>query len=782
MHGWWAAVLAALVVVGPAPVSPGMAPAGAPAATTTFPARSAPATSPIDIKVGPELVEVTAARATWQLSKKTFDVVHAATFAGQPRVGPGRVTVEALGRNLTFGPPAEITRGADWVELRGWADAATNLWYVARYQFFVDHPYARLVLTLTDRHDRSPAPEPSDPHWKHRTLARLRLELGAAGGKPVRVTQHNSWSASTPDGPWVDVVSASGAPYQWRAPDPPLPAPHVQLTHAARDAANQVVWHPAFVGRARLAALVTAFSGGSAYHAAKAVTYQVVDGDGHTHEVVGDQRKSRIELGEWTLGKDSVVRLEATGGGDEIALAESLAVTPTGGRAPFEVPLGVRHDGVVVAGPVSLIVKDFWQHHPISIWRDGRAVGWEAIEAPAEYTGGMGVTIESMIALDGAPEKASVALYAPPPRTMPALVHAVDGSLAKGPIGDRYDKLLADFTRHFAIEQERNDNYGWRNWGDYQIGNSYTDKKNGPVEDWANLQYDLPSGLLVAWLRTGDARLWRWAQASVRHLMDVDLVKFSPFLDKLNGLVYRKGEMPVARSHIGAEPIVDQGFAWRSLLLYSSLTGEAWPRDLAKQNIDRLVYYAQTRPKYVLEGGRPTAWMLRAALAGAEWFPQDHEHDYRAIADEIVRALVGYYREHKRLPGRQPVWEGQMVEGLAEYHRRTGRADVAEVIVGEMRHLVAEELRPKPGGGYELRYCYQEARDCPAWTDDDNYVYLWLGPLAYAGMLSHDPALARWADTLFSYGEEKMARHRDVRSWTSLLGFPHLYLDLSAKR
>ena len=742
-------------------------------------ARDPPAPAAITIKLGDGGVQVTAGRATWQLSTKAFDVVHAGAFDGKPRVGPGRVTVQALGKDLTFGRPTEVTHGADWVELRGWADQASHLWYVARYQFFPDHPFARLVLTLVDRHDTSPAPEPSDAHWKHRMLARLRLELGAAGGRPVSVTQHNSYSASAPGGPWVDVVSASGAPFQWATPEPPLPSPPVQIAHGAKDGANQVVWHPAFVGRARLTALVAGFSGGATYHAAKAVTYEVVDAEGHAHAVVGNQHQPRIELGAWTLGKDSVVRLEATGAGQEIALAGALGVAPLDGRPVFEVPLGVRHDGVDTAGPVTLVVKDFWQHHPISLWRTASAVGWEAIESPAMYTGGMGVTIESMIALDGAPATASEVLYAPPSRALPAKVHGADGSLARGPVADRYDALLKTFVLHFAQAQERTDNFGWRNWGDYQIGNSYTDKKDGPVEDWANLQYDLPSGLLLAWLRTGDPRLWRWAQASVRHLMDIDLVKFNPFVEKMNGLVYRKGEMTRARSHIEAEPIVDQGFAWRSLLLYHALTGEAWARDLAKQNIDRLVYYAQTRPKYVQEGGRPTAWMLRAALAGVEWFPEDRQHAYQATADQIVRALVDYYKEHRRLPGRQPVWEGQIVEGLAEYHRRTGRADVAAVIVGEMHHLLTDGVRRRADGGWDFRYCYDEKRDCPAWTDDENYLYLWLGPIAYAGTLSHDPAFARWADALFAYGERKIVRRRDVRGWTSLLGFPHLYLELS---
>src|SRR5258708_6589131 len=93
---------------------------------------AAPPAGGIQIRNGADTVEIAAGRAAWQLSTKTFDVIHAASVGGKSRLGPGRATVQALGRELTFGPPSEVTRGADWVELRGWADAPSHLWYVAR--------------------------------------------------------------------------------------------------------------------------------------------------------------------------------------------------------------------------------------------------------------------------------------------------------------------------------------------------------------------------------------------------------------------------------------------------------------------------------------------------------------------------------------------------------------------------------------------------------------------------------------------------------------------------
>ncbi len=736
----------------------------------------------IQIATGADAVDVTNGDARFSISTKTFDVVHAASWRGAARLGPGRVTVNALGSTSTFGPPSEVTTGGDWVELRGWADAGKHLWYVARYQFFDGKPYTRLVLTLTDRHDTSPAEVQSARYWQGRKLAEWRLEVGAPGGKPASVTQHNSYSFSRPGEPWIEVIDAGGAPYQWAPGDAPPDPKRVELVHApTANGANQIEWHPMIDGTAELTALVTPWTGGSAYKAAKAVTFEIVDAAGKSHKLTVDQNNASAKLGSFALAKSSVVRLEATGSGNDTPLAQSLRVAPAGGRA-FEIALGARHDGVLADGPLTIAVKDFWQHHPMTLFRTASTVGWQAIERPEEYTGGMGLTLETLIALDGPPAAAVATLYAPPARNVPLKLHPVDGTLAEGPIGTRYDALLRLFASRYGEYLERLDSFGWRNWGDYQIGSSYTDSAGNTVEDWANLQYDLPNGLLVAWLRTGDPQLWRWAQASVRHLMDLDLVKFNPFLDKINGLVYRKGEMRRSRSHIDAEPITDQGFAFRSLLLYWQLTGETWARDLAKQNIDRLVFYAVTRPQFVYNGGRPTAWMLRAALAGAEFFPKDREHQYQLVADGIVRQLVDYYREHKRLPGRQPVWQAQMVEGLGEYQRRTGRTDVVDVIVGETRHLLTDAVRRRPDGGFDFMYCYVDGPDCQQWTNEDNYAFLWLSSIGCAYNLSHDPFFAKWGEQLFTFGEAKMREHHDTRPWTSALSFPFWFLDVMARR
>jgi hypothetical protein len=67
------------------------------------------------------------------------------------------------------------------------------------------------------------------------------------------------------------------------------------------------------------------------------------------------------------------------------------------------------------------------------------------------------------------------------------------------------------------------------------------------------------------------------------------------------------------------------------------------------------------------------------------------------------------------------------------------------------------------------------------WTDEVNYPFLWLSSIAAAYKLSNDPFFAKWADQLFAFGEAKMREPHDTRSWTSVLAFPHWFVELSAQ-
>ena len=288
-----------------------------------------------------------------------------------------------------------------------------------------------------------------------------------------------------------------------------------------------------------------------------------MDAAGKTTRVAGDQRARDIKLGTFTLGKGSIVRLLAIGAGEETALAGTIKIAPAQGR-PFEVALGTRHDGVLRDEPVSIAVKDFWQHHPMTLTRTATTIGWEAIQQPARYTGGMGLTIETLIALDGIPGGGD-GRAVPAPAARDAREAASGRWLARAqPVRRSLRSFLKLFAGRVQPELERLDSFGWRNWGDYQIGTSYSDPNGNQIEDWANEQYDLPLGLLLAWMRDGRPGALAGRPGQRPPPDGPHLVKFSPFQDKLNCLVYRKGEMRRIMSHVDAEPVTDQGSAWRS--------------------------------------------------------------------------------------------------------------------------------------------------------------------------------------------------------------------------
>ena len=243
--------------------------------------------------------------------------------------------------------------------------------------------------------------------------------------------------------------------------------------------------------------------------------------------------------------------------------------------------------------------------------------------------------------------------------------------------------------------------------------------------------------------------------------------------------------MPRARSHIGAEPIVDQGFAWRSLLLYYALTGEEWARDLAKQNIDRLVYYATTRPKFVLDGGRPTAWMLRAALAGAEWFPEDRSTPTRRSP---TRSCGSSSTTTRRAPapagpaagvagadgrGARRVSPAHRARRRRRRHRRRGAPPAAPT---------ACAAAPTAASTSVLLRRRRTAAAQPGPTRRTT-SYLWLGVDRLRGhALARSVLRAVGRHALHLRRERRSREHRDIRGWTSVLGFPHWFLDVAARK
>jgi hypothetical protein len=241
-----------------------------------------------------------------------------------------------------------------------------------------------------------------------------------------------------------------------------------------------------------------------------------------------------------------------------------------GGRAS-----GLAYVGGV-SGGVALGARDFWQRSPgaieingadgdaasVTLWfwsPDGGAmdlrhysdtahgldIQYEDYEPAYATATGIGRTTEVFLWLqDATPPRAELVklarqLRAPPLLTVsPEHLHATGvfgiwslpdrGSPGKAALEDRYDRLL-DFYQH---EVEQRDWYGFWDYGD--IMHSYDDDRHAWRYDvggyaWDNSEMGSDLWLWTAFLRSGDAKRFRMAEAMTRHTSEVDFYHLGPY-------------------------------------------------------------------------------------------------------------------------------------------------------------------------------------------------------------------------------------------------------------
>jgi hypothetical protein len=349
---------------------------------------------------------------------------------------------------------------------------------------------------------------------------------------------------------------------------------------------------------------------------------------------------------------------------------------------------------------------------------------------------------------------------------------------------------------------------GWRNWGDYSQGPGFGGKI-GPKEDWGNLQYDLPYAMLLAWIRTGDPRLWEIAQASVRHLMDIDNVSFFPFMDRLNGQTHRKlGEFNRVSSHTSTEPIPDQGFGIRALRLYAALTGERWACDRLKMHVESMALFTnKQRLYYSALQGRGGIWSLKAHLIGEQEWPDaripdpmdpGHPSTYAERADRIIYdpslGMMTWFKQHGYFWAYQYVWAGQGVEALIEYaDRRPDRTDMKPAIITHLKWVLNNRFRMN-GNKPEISYAFYEppypagvhlpgVRDGrvpkEVWTSDPNYFAMWMSSIAWGYRETQDPLFKTWLDRLWPIIEKYYDNTgMNIRVWTSAMAFMSMFVEV----
>ena len=345
-----------------------------------------------------------------------------------------------------------------------------------------------------------------------------------------------------------------------------------------------------------------------------------------------------------------------------------------------EISVNRLSDGLIDSQNVSLAVYDFWKKHPISAQAVNNTLSWTAIKTPTQLAGGTGLTIDFALSLDSANYSANTLatqLSTPPPTPatkLPAWWHDIDGTLAANTEYDNFVEKTALFMRR---DDEAKNNYGWKNWGDFQIDFGYTTAAK--YQNWGALQQDLGLGLMMAYLRTDDAAAWNRTKAAVRNIMDTQIAKFSPYSHKRSGAGRRKGECLDGEANTCQESIPEFDYHSRPLLVYYHHTGEEWARDVAHMIVDHATYFALTRGDWMSGVDRAAAWGLHNLYYGLKAFPEGTAYldtqeglypkmvkgsGYAEMYSDFVLKVVEQIEKNGGFPGEQPVWQGHILSGL----------------------------------------------------------------------------------------------------------------------
>ncbi len=734
---------------------------------------------------------INTSKAKFRLSEDSMSL--SASVNGKEVVKSISSTLELRGSLISVSPPSESSTGNNWVEFRGWYSQDDNLWYVARYRFWPNKPFVHLTFSFTDRQDDHPTESIWSNLWDTREISDFKVFVdtdAALGNK--NIVQENAYSGGDPiNDPKIEEVTFSGRTH-WRQSREVDGV--IQLEHAADTADKLGETHlkifPKEVGTFSLKLKQKPLN--SPYPAANKVKVVVKHLNG-TKEIIVDQGQNQNDLGSFSLDNNSFVQIFATGEDGDRIVFETLELSNQNGTKKTVKASRVT-DNVITTNAVSFTVNDFWKRFPIQAETSGKRFTLTTIKKPKKFVGGVGYTVDMGINLDpqnNTPESLQSAVQAPPKTlSFPSWWNPLDGVITKEAL---YTQLMDKTSHIIRKEDEVSNNYGWMNWGDYQIGNSYNDRKTGkPTEDWGALQYDLSLGLILSWMQTKDPYLWNRGRASVRSAMDIQIAKFEPYGQKISGGGIRKGSC-VENYHWCHAPIPEFNYHTRSLLLYSHLTGEQWPKDIAQMVIDNSAYFSFSRQDWTVTHARVLAWSLRNLVYGAKVFPKGTKYmdtheggshkimakgtSYKQLLNTLVSRAALEIKKADQLPIQQPVWGGQIIEGLIIAYEsglldNNVKTETYDAIKISLKAFINKQLRSDGKGGYEMSYYIERGQ----WADAATYGWFWVNNLAWAtqniptgaGVPDYKSSfknLYEWEQKLF------LTKYHYIRAWTGVMGF-----------
>ena len=242
------------------------------------------------------------------------------------------------------------------------------------------------------------------------------------------------------------------------------------------------------------------------------------------------------------------------------------------------------------------------------------------------------------------------------------------------------------------ISEDKFYQLGIRNWGDQP----YQKDKNS----WCNGYYDRQQGLASEYIMTGDPRWFDCLEATVRHIIDIDICHASFGRHDLIGAIYDC----YATDH-------NKGNAWdmmqriRGTLAYWRLTGDIDSKNEALAVADSVI----GNNRGIHRGSvRDHGGVLYCVMSA---YDETHDPKYLDMAKRIAydslscidRRRGTYSEVHGNISyrGNVPWMVAQLSQPLYEYYRFSGDIDIAKAVVGLAESMITENCeRSKLGDIY----------------------------------------------------------------------------------
>jgi rhamnogalacturonyl hydrolase YesR len=157
------------------------------------------------------------------------------------------------------------------------------------------------------------------------------------------------------------------------------------------------------------------------------------------------------------------------------------------------------------------------------------------------------------------------------------------------------------------------------------------------------------------------------------------------------------------------------------------------------------------------------------------------DQKYLDAANKVVARLLEKEQSLGRLPGTQPVWQGQMLEALIKYYETTKDVRVQDAVVRHVKWLKDTAIQfDDATGKFKLLYQIQNSglpTQSYIWTNESNYIFLLLNSFSYTYAVTGDDSYIKLANQMYDQAVADQMPFNGARYISSYLGFPYYYLE-----